>query len=726
MREESAKRPEDNKDTRVSWRGTIRAGEVSAAALKAARSAPQAPKKSPRPQHCSAEEYARFVTSATVSEAYRRQMLGFRRRFVARWPKLPDWYEEPLAIRVGRLPGQERRRPAELTCKRSYQARSYLLYLALRGLAPLDYPWLLGASWLRPFDVAERLGTDVGVDLLVGEAADLGYNRPSARQAMRWSAGRIILHTSVRHVDELRAEHVDELLCAVRRFAGRKDLAAFYGTPEEYGESPSKGWITHLSQLGTVLYHRGQVSEPPRKAMPAYARGYPAPLAMRVVVDRWLDVRRLTNRPATVSKLDTALSQFMAWLVREEPGARRFADVTREHIEGYLKALAEKPTERTGWPMSVFTRAGHVSSLRSFFRETSAWGWDGAASRPLLGPSDMPRRPERIPRYIPEVELERLMTAMRKLECPYQRAALLVARWSGARKGEIRRLATDCLDAYPDGTPRLRLPAGKTYRERMIPIHEEAADAIRVVQALRHARSGERAFPDELTGENVRYLFMDRGKLLSVYYLFQTPIREACRAVGLVDAAGRPTVSAHRFRHTVGTQLAERGAKLHTIMKVLGHQSVSMSLVYAQISDQAVLKDYQAVLGPGATVAGPAAKELRQGALSAEAVGWLKANFFKTELELGRCLRLPSEGPCECELYLTCAKFVTTPAYAPRLRRRRQTELRLAEDARERGWPREIERHLATAMRVEGLLRDLGEPLEGLVADDLSPCDPIS
>jgi integrase len=39
------------------------------------------------------------------------------------------------------------------------------------------------------------------------------------------------------------------------------------------------------------------------------------------------------------------------------------------------------------------------------------------------------------------------MTAVADLPCPYQRAALLVARWSGARRGEICRLTVDCLDA---------------------------------------------------------------------------------------------------------------------------------------------------------------------------------------------------------------------------------------------------------------------------------------
>jgi hypothetical protein len=50
------------------------------------------------------------------------------------------------------------------------------------------------------------------------------------------------------------------------------------------------------------------------------------------------------------------------------------------------------------------------------------------------------------------------------------------------------------------------------------------------------------------------------------------------------------------------------------------------------------------------------------GQLGQDALDWFKTNFYKTELELGHCLRLPQEGPCECDLYLTCAKFVTTPS----------------------------------------------------------------
>jgi hypothetical protein len=49
----------------------------------------------------------------------------------------------------------------------------------------------------------------------------------------------------------------------------------------------------------------------------------------------------------------------------------------------------------------------------------------------------------------------------------------------------------------------------------------------------------------------------------------------------------------------------------------------------------------------------------RRGQLDQTALDWLKTNFYKTELELGRCLRLPQEVPCECDIHLTCPKFVT-------------------------------------------------------------------
>ena len=90
-------------------------------------------------------------------------------------------------------------------------------------------------------------------------------------------------------------------------------------------------------------------------------------------------------------------------------------------------------------------------------------------------------------------------------------------------------------------------------------------------------------------------------------------------------------------------------------------------------------------------------------------MSWLQTNFLKTELELGHCLRAPTEGPFECDLVLTCSKFPTTSDYAPRLRDRIIVDQQLVDDATTRGWDREIERHTATKNRIEALLTQLGD-----------------
>ena len=360
-------------------------------------------------------------------------------------------------------------------------------------------------------------------------------------------------------------------------------------------------------------------------------------------------------------------------------------------------------------PVSPAYRADIISVIAVFFRHAALFEWDDVPARPLITRADMPHRIQRVPRFIPGHQLDPVMERIRALECPLQRCALLTARWSGARRTEIRKLHLDCLDAYPDGTPRLRLAAGKSLRERAVPVHEEAAQAIRDLAKLREAQPDKGIYDPDL-GRPVRYLFLRNGVLANPDYLFASPLARICEDLAILNGDGKPAIHAHRFRHTLGTQLAEKGARTQTIMKILGHKSAGMSMTYANISDPVVLADYQAVLQPGAVIAGPLADTLRAGQLGQDALDWLKTNFYTTELELGHCLRLPQEGPCECDLYLTCAKFVTTPQYAPRLRERLCLEQQLADDAQARGWEREVNRHQRVIERIRSLLSDLGDP----------------
>jgi integrase len=527
------------------------------------------------------------------------------------------------------------------------------------------------------------------------------------------------MRTGIRSIGQFTQDHLDDFARSVTSFAERDDLRLYRGGKEALADGYALSWQQRIRGLQLMLYHRGNRVTAPR--MSVYKRKLlPSPRPdLQMWADRWIVVKRASLAQTTTDHSEVSLRSFIDHLSRTAPEVRTFADVKATHMNAFLEAMMTDIKPRTGRPLSVTARRSRASTAARFLADGAAWGWPDFPTRPVLDIRNLPRMPRHVPRFIPEDELARLMDAIRSLRCPFQRAALLTARWSGARRGEIVRLTCDCLDRYADGTARLRIPAGKTMKERMVPLHEEAAEALKTVILLRKG-GPERPVIDARTGGEVRFLFYRRSSQMSPDYLFQSSLKIACKQAGLMDGQGRPTISAHRFRHTVGTQLAERGAKLHTIMSVLGHQSPHMSMVYARISDAEVLRDYRAVLEPGAKIAGRGAEAIRAGHLGRTAVHWLKTNFLKTELELGHCLRLPSEGPCECDLYLSCAKFVTTPAYAPRLRERYRLEQTLAEDAHERKWTREEERHCAIARRIENLLAEMNEPMKS--ADVCDTC----
>jgi site-specific recombinase XerD len=664
-------------------------------------------------QHASVEDYAAFVQAFADLRGYARprkesaRLLLCRARFVQCYPSLAEWLGAPLIERVGRLYREDYNQSSYPI---SYHARHYLIFLALRGYASIDWDWLIATHKLGLEPFLPLLGCPLVLPSLVETAVNLGYERKDAQMTLQWSVYRMLLHLGTPYLKAIHATHLAEFEQAVACFGDRPDVAHFFGSRERYQQGIREEYLTAVHLLQTVLYHQGQVhTEPYRVTYQAPSRP-PVRPQMEAVVTRYLSMRRLTDQPITVKKTKSALLKFIDWLAQAYPLVESWTEVTRDQVMEYANALHTILNKR-GKPYAAQSKYTLLSRLSVFFQDTVSWEWEDVPHRPLLRHGDLPKLPKAIPRYIPKAQLDQLMPAIRALDCPYQRAALLIARWSGARREEIQRLSVDCLDSYPDGTPRLRIPAGKTKKERIVPLNEEAADAIRHLQ---QERKGERGLLDRQTGVETRYLFMQHGRLISTSYLFERALKKVCRASGLVTVNNKVLITAHRFRHTVGTVLAQRGARLRTIQKILGHESVEMALVYIGLTDEDVRQDYQNALGPDAIIAGPGAEHVHSGEFAEAELRWLQENYFKTELELGRCLRLPHEGPCECDLYLTCAKFVTTPEYAPRLRRRRRREQELVEDAIAHGWQREVERHQCTMKRIEHLLTDLSEPFDSV------------
>lgn len=456
----------------------------------------------PRParphfQHATEEEYGAFVQQRQDIRCGSNLLKAYR-RFVRHYPDLDEWFREPLAERVGQRKGRSGQTYT------SALARPYLYYLAPRGEVPFGWEWIIAAGC--HVLTLELLPPAVFVFIResVDEAVRLGYGRKSVTGKLSRALKALYLHRPATGLTEADEADISELERAIIAFGERPDVAKFFASAEAYRRW-AKSYQQALYTLRVVLYHCGQLPVPPERTAARPKRRSLRP-RMEALIERYLWARQAQHaRPATVAKIGGDVRRFISWLVQAHPEVESFEEVTREQVLDYAASLDAALLPQSGRPLSLESKLTRLSSLSVFFQDATAWGWEEAPSRPLLGARDLPKRPKRIPRYIPADQLERLMRAARQLKCPYQRTALIVARWSGARRGEIRNLDLDCLDAYPDGTPRLRVPVGKGKSERLVPLHEEAAAAIRELQQLAVEARG---FRDEQTGAESRRLFI--------------------------------------------------------------------------------------------------------------------------------------------------------------------------------------------------------------------------
>jgi len=150
-------------------------------------------------------------------------------------------------------------------------------------------------------------------------------------------------------------------------------------------------------------------------------------------------------------------------------------------------------------------------------------------------------------------------------------------RRSGVRVGELVRLEPKCLDEDLNGNGFLKVPLGKLNNERLVPLDDQTQTILRALQRRCPSGSSFLLLPD-LTREKLKRELSD-------------VLKEA--AAGL-DIPG-PVVS-HRLRHTYATGLLNAGMSLVSIMKLLGHRNLRMTMRYAAITQKTVVKEYHAAL----------------------------------------------------------------------------------------------------------------------------------
>jgi site-specific recombinase XerD len=262
--------------------------------------------------------------------------------------------------------------------------------------------------------------------------------------------------------------------------------------------------------------------------------------------------------PSTVEAYRRDLTAFFTWAERlglESPGA-----VRRTTIRRYLAYLATRGFARR-------TVARRASALRRYF------GWarrvGAVANDPTAGLS-APRGEARLPRVLHPDELRSLLdeygSAGPKGARDMRDTALLELLYgSGLRVAEASALDVDDLDL---AQARVRV-WGKGGKQRVVPLSEPAADALRQWLA-----DGRRELATEASPAAALFLNL-RGRRM-------TP-RDARR---VLDRRSVAPTHPHALRHTFATHLLDGGADLRVVQELLGHADLATTQRYTHVSKE--------------------------------------------------------------------------------------------------------------------------------------------
>lgn len=257
----------------------------------------------------------------------------------------------------------------------------------------------------------------------------------------------------------------------------------------------------------------------------------------------------------------------------EEETARRgvmpsWANFSRQGCLSYLLSLKERGYAPT-------TAARKVAAAKSFFNFLLAEG--KIKNNPTENISS-PRVGKSLPDAISISQVRHLLDQPAKMTTPEARrdgAMLELLYASGMRVSELVSLNLGDVDTE-GGYVRC---FGKGSKERLIPIHPQAVQAIK--EYITETR------PQLLRSDAELALFLNlRGDRLTRQGLWQK-LKDYAKSAGLGKV-----VTPHTLRHSFATHMLSGGADLRSVQELLGHANISTTQIYTHLTSEHLRRTY--------------------------------------------------------------------------------------------------------------------------------------
>jgi integrase/recombinase XerD len=249
---------------------------------------------------------------------------------------------------------------------------------------------------------------------------------------------------------------------------------------------------------------------------------------------------------------------------------RSWRQVDKALILAFLSDLQAK-----GYSQATVARK--IAAVKSFFSFLTAEG---------IVPSDptetlsSPRVGKSLPKPISPEQVDELLEQPLRRDTPEakrDKAMLELLYATGMRVSELVSLDVDNVSLVVDHAYVRCM--GKGFKERTIPIHEHAADAVKIY--LKEAR------PRLVGAGPETALFVNRRGERLTRQGFWLILKTYARAANI-----GASVTPHTLRHSFATHMLKGGAPLRNVQELLGHANISTTQVYTQLTNEHVRDVY--------------------------------------------------------------------------------------------------------------------------------------
>jgi integrase/recombinase XerC len=275
------------------------------------------------------------------------------------------------------------------------------------------------------------------------------------------------------------------------------------------------------------------------------------------------------SSPHTLRAYQREVANFAAYLVEQNGPRMLVSGVEHIQIRGYLSKLYDRG-------LSKASVARSLAAIRSWFQ------WMARAGHVTSNPASLVATPK-LPRHLPRVpsieEMNQLVDGASSDESAAwperDRLIFELLYGCGIRNAELVGLDLDDIHWARE----VILVKGKGRKQRFVPLGDAAAEAIRAYLPSRSLR---------LAGKPSEALLLN----------LQRRSRLTTRSVGRIVkhismAKGLPAEThPHTLRHAFGTHMLEEGADLRAIQELLGHERLSTTQRYTQLTVGQVTQVY--------------------------------------------------------------------------------------------------------------------------------------